>query len=230
MMAGGFFTTAWATDPVNDYVCNKAECYDSVTDTRDYFEFCCYGHYGDSKVYDFDSGNKSNYIGMTNSEMIAATDPTSTDYSVTYIYDNFEWSHCSEDFTTLLSALYDQSKSWNFDPTLAPSPTPTQSFPTQVPTEGEVEVVEEGEPTHKPTRSPDYTHRPTKEPTKEDDEEDDDKDEEEEDEEAEPTHKPTHSPDYTHKPTHSPDYTHRPTHSPDYTHRPTHSPDYENDD
>jgi len=220
-MAGGFSDETWATDAENDYVCNKAECYEDAYSARGYYADCCYGHYENDQMLDFVSGNRSLHTGWTNGRVVKALDPRSSgEYSVNYVYDSFSWSHCAAlssdyDFDALLKTMYygedeveadeDEAEDEEEDEELPSQPTmePTAGLPSQ-PTE------EPSQPTHKPTRSP--TDKPT--------------------------HKPTHSPDYI-KPTNHPTvtgYTHRPTHSPDYikptnhptvtgyTHRPTHHP------
>jgi hypothetical protein len=104
-MAGGFDNEKWSSDAVNDYVCDKAECYDSSTGTKDYYVDCCYGHYENDQTLDFITGNRSNYIGSSNKETLAATDPRLSSYSMPYIYDTFTWDHCSQDFDSLLKKL-----------------------------------------------------------------------------------------------------------------------------
>jgi len=109
-MAGGFVVDSWAWDPVMDYVCDKGSCYESEYGFSDYFADCCVGHYQHDQLLDAVNGNKSAGYGLTNDEMMKAIDPTSDAYSVPYIYDEFSWSHCKEDFADLLSALNLQRK------------------------------------------------------------------------------------------------------------------------
>ena len=116
LMAGGFETMEWATDSVNDYVCNKATCYDefyAVTDdTRGGFgswDNCCYGHFMDDQILDAPNGDRFTAVGPTNREVMAWTDPTQEDYGMPYIYDSFAWDHCTGqgyDFDELLLSLY----------------------------------------------------------------------------------------------------------------------------
>lgn len=102
LMAGGFKDGFnWATDPVNDYVCDKYECFEGGV--QDIYDACCYGHYEDDQLLDFINADKESGYGPTNGEMLADTDPTSKDYAVRYIYDGFTWDHCDEDFVGLLS-------------------------------------------------------------------------------------------------------------------------------
>jgi hypothetical protein len=105
-MAGGFNNEEWATDPINDKVCDKAECYESSTGTKDYYDDCCYGHYEFDKILDFTTGNRTNHWGATNGATMAATDPRKATYSMNYIYDSFSWSHCTEDFQGLIETLF----------------------------------------------------------------------------------------------------------------------------
>ena len=107
MMAGGFNSWQWpnvtgqSTPKITyEWVCNHAECYD-YTDTsddkeKDYFVGCCAGHFGEDQLFDFESGDRGLSYGATNSQILADSDPTSDDYAVPYIYDNFDWSHCSK--------------------------------------------------------------------------------------------------------------------------------------
>jgi hypothetical protein len=109
LMAGGFLDETWATDPVNDQVCDKSECYDSTYGYKDYWDNCCYGHYEFDKVLDFTTGNRSNHYGATNAATLQATDPRKATYSMPYIYDSFSWEHCSDsDFSWMLENLFDQ--------------------------------------------------------------------------------------------------------------------------
>ncbi len=104
-MAGGFKSEVWATDERKDYVCDKPMCYDEATGVRDYYETCCYGHYEGDRLLDGVTGDRNNYVGDTNGELVAATDPRSTSYSVSYVYDSFTWSHCKEDFAGLFTSM-----------------------------------------------------------------------------------------------------------------------------
>ena len=106
-MAGGFSDVAWATDAQNDFVCDKAECYMEDYGGFGYWAECCYGHFENDKMLDFVTGNRTNHYGDTNSAIMKATDPSSADYSMNYIYDDFDWSHCSPsyDFDTKLREL-----------------------------------------------------------------------------------------------------------------------------
>ncbi len=109
LLAGGFNDETWANDTVNDFVCLSSPCYDENTDTTDYFDSCCYGHFENDQMYDGWNGTRWSYIGATNAEAFSSVDPRTDDYSVDYIYDNFEWNHCSGgeyNINGLLDELY----------------------------------------------------------------------------------------------------------------------------
>eukprot|EP01038_Epipyxis_sp_PR26KG_P015305 gene15305-20622_t len=101
-MSGGFATEKWTTNPKTEYVCDKPKCYDSVTGVRDYYDYCCYGHFEDSRLLNAITGDRFSYFGPTNGEVLKSVDPRREDYSAPYIYDQFSWSHCSDDFVGLL--------------------------------------------------------------------------------------------------------------------------------
>jgi hypothetical protein len=107
LMSGGFVNETWASNAESDFVCALSECYDDATDTTGYFPTCCYGHYEDDRMYNAFTGSREDYIGVTNAEMVNATDPRSTSYSMNYIYDKFTWPHCENEFNidTLLVNL-----------------------------------------------------------------------------------------------------------------------------
>lgn len=113
-MTASFDTDEWATDAVNDYVCNKAKCYDTELADDDsngfgYYEHCCYGHYQDDQILDASSGDRFSGIGPTNREMMTWTNPTTMNYTMGYVYDGFTWDHCSStgyDIVALLDTLY----------------------------------------------------------------------------------------------------------------------------
>jgi len=92
---------------VNDYVCDKAACYKADTDKTDYYADCCDGHYENSQLLDGVSGQRHQYYGPTNGEVLSATDPRKETYSMPYIYDKFDWSHCTYDFDALLQSMSD---------------------------------------------------------------------------------------------------------------------------
>ena len=102
-MTGSFGSTkVWPSDAINDYVCDKASCYSAAENRADYYDDCCYGHYEYDQLLDFTTGDRSNYVGPTNHKIVSDSDPTSMMYSMTYIYDDFDWDHCEEDFDALI--------------------------------------------------------------------------------------------------------------------------------
>lgn len=111
LLAGGFETETWATDGTTDYVCNRPRCYNTTTNVMDYYEDCCYGHYENDRLLDAVSGNRFSKVGVTNKEMLVATDPRTESYSMPYVYDSFSWDHCDEDFDGLLTDMYNDMKS-----------------------------------------------------------------------------------------------------------------------
>ena len=125
-MAGGFETTDWYTDYIEDWICGRNECYEpTLGPSKDYYPQCCSGHYRDDGIIDYVSGNKSNSIGLTNQEVIDFTDPTNKDYGMPYIYDSFSYSHCTDDdFDGFLEDLYwgnivlsdDDDQTYDLDP------------------------------------------------------------------------------------------------------------------
>lgn len=110
MMTGGFETETWSTDQENDFVCSKGACYNDVLDTTDFFDTCCYGHKEDDRLLDAETGNRYNYVGPTNGEVLAMSDPRSNEYSMPYIYDKFNWDHCEPDGYDFMTLLDDMKK------------------------------------------------------------------------------------------------------------------------
>eukprot|EP01038_Epipyxis_sp_PR26KG_P004349 gene4349-6153_t len=102
-MAGGFFNTTWPSDNA----CERQTCYNSTSGAFEYSKSCCDGHYEDSQLLDAINNDRYGGYGPTNGEIIAATNPLSSDYSVNYIYDGFTWDHCSYDFDALLQSIKD---------------------------------------------------------------------------------------------------------------------------
>lgn len=106
LMAGGMEEYNWPTDAVNEYVCDKSMCYEADEGAKDYFDDCCYGHYEKDQLLDFVNADKSKGYGLSNKQILADSDPTSDDYAVNYIYNDFTWSHCSNiDFEGLFNQL-----------------------------------------------------------------------------------------------------------------------------
>ena len=168
LMSGGFETSDWATDQTNDYVCDKPTCYQSDVDEITYSDECCIGHFEWSKMLDPVEGNRSMSIGLTNGEVIEMTDPTNPDYSMTYIYGDFDWSHCYEiDHLTNFDALFvtfseKYTRSPTSFPTAAPSSSQAPTHPTEQPS-----ILPTMEPTIKPTPTspPTLYPQPTQPPT-----------------------------------------------------------------
>jgi hypothetical protein len=77
---------------------------------------CCDGHYENSQLLNAITGNRFDYYGLTNREVLNATDPRLESYSMNYIYDSFEWSHCKDfksgkyDIKDLLQEIYISNK------------------------------------------------------------------------------------------------------------------------
>eukprot|EP01038_Epipyxis_sp_PR26KG_P007907 gene7907-10732_t len=111
LLGGGFLDETWPSDAEKDYVCTYNECLNLETGIKAYDPLCCYGHYSDSKLLDATTGNRSSYIGMTNNEVFLATDPRSSNYAMPYIYDDFKWNHCEEDFDRLVTDMLEKSRS-----------------------------------------------------------------------------------------------------------------------
>jgi len=105
----------WPSNSELDYVCGTAECYDDVTDTYGYRESCCYGHYEDDQLLDYITGDDTKYVGATNKETLAASNPLLDSYSVPYVYDSFQFDHCDNagelvgGFDGYIKSLYDSS-------------------------------------------------------------------------------------------------------------------------
>jgi len=108
-MAGGFTSDEWPSDATTEYVCNKATCYEEDEGDFGQWSSCCYGHYQDDQMLDAPNNDRYSFVGPTNREVHDGTNPTSSDYSMPYIYDGFSWSHCLEsgyDFDALIDGLY----------------------------------------------------------------------------------------------------------------------------
>jgi len=101
-ISGGFDDFDWPTKAsTKDYVCNHDSCYetdDEGTTKKDYYGECCYGHYENDQLLDFVNGEKTSGYGPTNREILDGTDASSASYSMNYIYNDFSWDHCDDDF------------------------------------------------------------------------------------------------------------------------------------
>ena len=107
MMAGGFDVWVWPNTtgqatPVStfEWICNHSECYDyadaSEDKDKDYYSYCCAGHFADDQLFDFESGDRSKSFGLSNRQIFEDADPTNEAYALSYVYDNFDWSHCAK--------------------------------------------------------------------------------------------------------------------------------------
>lgn len=108
MMAGGFDDYTWPTDA--ESACNAYSCIEVDIDpyVADNYDQCCYGHFEFDQLLDFVNGDVNNGYGETNREMLDAIDPSSKEYSVSYIYDDLTYSHCEDyNFEDIVSTLYD---------------------------------------------------------------------------------------------------------------------------
>ena len=102
LLTGGFDDESWYTDPVNQKVCEKPSCFNATHGFSSYWSHCCYGHYEDDQMLDFESGDVNRHVGPTNKELLAMSDPRSENYKLPYIYDEFTWDHCENDFEGLM--------------------------------------------------------------------------------------------------------------------------------
>ena len=93
MMAGGFVNTTWPTDQMEDFVCSKAICYEDSEGDRGSYDSCCYGHFQYDQLLDWVHADKGSGYGLTNDDVLQATDPTSSKYTMGYVYDSFSWPH-----------------------------------------------------------------------------------------------------------------------------------------
>ena len=156
LMSGGFNNEEWNDDSINEYVCDKSECYNPFNPTYEYYEECCDGHFSDSRLLDHTNWNRCDYTGDTNAFTFSALDPRSMNYSMSYIYDEFEWGHCKEmnaDINSLLNSFIsgantfndnyknrnlhnddddDGTKKTTKEPTLRPTHRPTDGQPVYV--------------------------------------------------------------------------------------------------
>lgn len=99
----------WPSHPKTEWVCNNAYCRDYLTGEWGYHDTCCRGHYEDDQFFDYANANRTAFVGSTNKQVMSATDPTSEDYSMTYIYDGFTWDHCIDvdvDIVAYLDQFY----------------------------------------------------------------------------------------------------------------------------
>lgn len=137
-MTGSGQTYFWPTDASEDYVCDKSECYVSDYGKKGSFDQCCYGHYEYDQLLDWTTGNASAGYGDTNHQVLLDTNPTNSDYGMSYIYDDFSWDHCDEDFDSLIDSLYSANeptaKPTNKPTEFTRAPTPSALYNTRSPT------------------------------------------------------------------------------------------------
>jgi hypothetical protein len=105
MMSGGFADPTWPTEPSD--VCDKYRCYSTEEDKKGEWDACCVGHYADDQLRDFTSGDVNSGYGETNFEILQGSDPSYDGYKMTYLYDEFSWSHCNTDDSESSSSSYD---------------------------------------------------------------------------------------------------------------------------
>jgi hypothetical protein len=97
------------------YVCDTSTCYSDETKTKDHHEVCCLGHYEYDTMMDFVNGDRKGNYGETNHDILVATNPVSSTYSMPYIYDEFDWSHCGEDdIMPVFTSQYEASSKGEF--------------------------------------------------------------------------------------------------------------------
>ena len=104
-VSGGFADAEWPTSAKE--VCEKHTCYESKYGAKKSYDQCCYGHYENDQLLDFVNGDAEAGYGLTNKEIMEGTDSSSASYSMTYIYDDYTWTHCmTKDFLTLSEELF----------------------------------------------------------------------------------------------------------------------------
>lgn len=108
MIAAGTDTWNWPENALTDYVCGTTRCILSGQTEKKYDSECCYGHYEYDQMLDYDNADENSRIGSTNHEILVATNPAYTGYTMPYVYDGFSWSHCS-DVDTAIMRLYRSS-------------------------------------------------------------------------------------------------------------------------
>ena len=136
MLSGGF--SGGDDWDVQEAICYRATCYNESGGEDAYTE-CCIGHNEDDKFPNFNSGVLTDEgVWMGNSDYLKASDPTRSDYEMPFIYDDFSWDHCGEEFPvdSLLVSLYDgsyiETDDSVSDRTLSPTPSAKTSRPTHV--------------------------------------------------------------------------------------------------
>lgn len=116
LMVGGFDDSTYPSDDDLSNICTSYECYNYLTGVYGADSTCCDGHYAYSQLFDFYNNDRTSGYGPTVMETLNATDPTSSSYSMSYVYDSFSWSHCLSDgdpfsdIDTLLSEFANASE------------------------------------------------------------------------------------------------------------------------
>jgi hypothetical protein len=63
------------------------------------------GHFEQDGFPDFITANSSNTLEPSNLALLVAMDASQVKYGLNYIYDDFDWSHCSDGVNKLLADL-----------------------------------------------------------------------------------------------------------------------------
>ena len=61
-------------------------------------------------MLDFVTRNSTVGIGATNREIMVQVDPSSVSYLNAYVYEDLSWSHCEEDFASLMEKMLDDAR------------------------------------------------------------------------------------------------------------------------
>lgn len=104
-MGGGFVHKKWATDPLNEFVCMRPSCFNATQGYWSNWTDCCLGHFPNDRIIDPEYNNRSLLVGSTNVETLAATDASSSSYSMPYIYDAMNWDHCQVDILAQATSM-----------------------------------------------------------------------------------------------------------------------------
>jgi len=142
LLSIGFLNETWNNN--SNEVCDKAECYSPFSPDYGYYSNCCDGHYSSSQLLDHTNWNRCEYFGDTNDELLKSLDPRRSDYSMGYIYNDFDWDHCQSSYdinellslaesTRLLSNIVSKNKD-NDDVIPTSKPTKFADIPTATPT------------------------------------------------------------------------------------------------
>jgi len=108
MMAGGFLAVDWPKELPK--ICDKSTCYEEDYGVKDEYKACCNGHFEGDQMLDFVTRNSTIGIGATNREIMVQVDPSSVSYLNAYVYEDLSWSHCEEDFASLMEKMLDDAR------------------------------------------------------------------------------------------------------------------------